>query len=246
MTLSLPLKYFSSTYGFSHVTTSPHYPQANGFIERNVQTVKNLFQKCKETGEDPHLAMLCLRTTPLDHTLSSPAELLNSRVYKTNLPSISKASVGLSANGDVNKNLQERQDKQKVAYDSTSRPLPPLSTHEPVRVLNPRNHTWEPGIVKDTTPHPRSYMVAMENGSVLRRNRRHLHRTSERFPDIGSAPIDSDHTATERESTTSIEEGDYKNIVSDKTVEQSGESQTFLRRSTRTRKPPDRLGFENN
>ena len=55
---------FREQYGFEHVTTSPYYPQANGFIERNVQTVKNLLQKCKESGADPHLAMLCLRTTP--------------------------------------------------------------------------------------------------------------------------------------------------------------------------------------
>ena len=78
---------FSRHYRFTHTTTNPYYPQANGFIEQNVQTVKNLMQKCKESGADPYLAMLCLRTTPLDHHLPSPAELLNSRVYQTNLPS---------------------------------------------------------------------------------------------------------------------------------------------------------------
>lgn len=70
-------------YGFNHVTTSPYYPQANGFIEKSVQTVKNLLQKCKESGADPRLAMLCLRSTPLDHKIASPAEHLNSRVYQT-------------------------------------------------------------------------------------------------------------------------------------------------------------------
>ena len=55
---------FSKQYGFQHVTTSPYYPQANRLIERNVQTVMNIMQKCKKSGADPHLAMLCLRTTP--------------------------------------------------------------------------------------------------------------------------------------------------------------------------------------
>ena len=87
---STAFKDFSRRYGFAHITTSPYYPQANGFIERNVQTVKNLLQKCNESGADPHLAMLCLRTTPIDYGLPSPAELLNCRVFHSNLPAITK------------------------------------------------------------------------------------------------------------------------------------------------------------
>ena len=84
-----------STYGFIHVKTSPYYPQANGFIERTVQTVKNLLQKCKESNADPHLAVLCPRSTPLDQNIASPAELLNSRVYQANIPSISKPGLAV-------------------------------------------------------------------------------------------------------------------------------------------------------
>jgi len=213
---------FSNTYGFDHVTTSPYYPQANGFIERNVQTVKNLLQKCKESGADPHLAMLCLRTTPLDHTLSSPAELLNSHVYKTNLPAISKSNIGLSADGDINSKLQERQDKQRFAYDKTAKSLSPLYPNEQVRVLNPQTHTWQQGIIKDATIHPRSYMVAMESGNVLRRNRRHLHRTGETFTNVGNVPRDTDNAATDVPCVPTTLNQDLNNdIVS--TVEQSSE-----------------------
>ena len=133
---------FSRSYGFTHVTSSPLYPQSNGFSERTVQTVKDLLQKCKESGQDPHLAMLCLCSTPLSHDLPSPAELLNGRVYQTNLPAVSKPS--LSADGDINVKLQLRQDKQKMQYDKTAaqQPLCLLFPEDRIQVFNPASGTW--------------------------------------------------------------------------------------------------------
>ena len=61
---------FSHSFGFRHVTSSSLYFQSNGLIERTVQIVKDL-QKCKESGQDPHMAMLRLHSTPLSHDLPS-------------------------------------------------------------------------------------------------------------------------------------------------------------------------------
>ena len=99
---------FSHTYGFTHATSNSLYPQSNGLSERTVQTVKNVPQKCKESGWEPHLVMLCLRNTLLSHDLPSPGELLNGLVYQTNLPAVSKPSS--SSSGGVNVKLQLRQD----------------------------------------------------------------------------------------------------------------------------------------
>ncbi|XP_038077275.1 uncharacterized protein K02A2.6-like [Patiria miniata] len=79
---------FAQQNGFRIQTSSPHYPRGHGFIERHIQTVKRILSKCRELGDDPNLALLCLRTTPLKSNLASPAELLNRRKYKTALPSI--------------------------------------------------------------------------------------------------------------------------------------------------------------
>ena len=159
---------------------SPCILKSNGFSERAVQTLKDLFHKCKESGQDPHLAMLCLCSTPLSHDLPSPAELLNGRPYQTNLPAVSKPS--FSANGDVNVKLQLRQDKQKVQCDKTAQqPRHSLFPEDHVRVLNPATGTWEPGIVQHVADTPRSYLVATEKGGILRRNCRHLHTTEEPF-----------------------------------------------------------------
>ena len=151
-----------------HMTTSPYYLQANGFIKRTIQTVKNLLQKCKESGADPHLAMLCLRSTPLYHNIASPAELLNSRVYQANLPSISKPGLSLSADGEVNTKLQAQQDQHKSQYDKSAKPLPAIHPDDPVRVLNQHDYKWEPGIVKCSMQVPCPYTVTMANSSTLR------------------------------------------------------------------------------
>ena len=150
---SAAFREFSHTYGFTHVTSSPLYPQSNGVSERTVQTVKNVLQKCKESGQDPHLAILCLRSTPLSLDLPSPAELLNGRVYQTNLPAVSKPS---SSNGDVNVKLQLRRDKQKAQYDKTAKqPLQPLFAEDRVGIHNPANNRWESGVVHCVADAPR-------------------------------------------------------------------------------------------
>ena len=54
--------------------------------EHCVQTMKALLNKTIEEGEDVDVALLTYKTTPLNHRLPLPAELLNSRKYKTLLP----------------------------------------------------------------------------------------------------------------------------------------------------------------
>ena len=73
---------FAVEYIFNHITSSPHFPQSNGHVERSVQTVKNLLVK----SQDPYLAILMYRSTPLPWCGLSPAELLMGRRLRTNLP----------------------------------------------------------------------------------------------------------------------------------------------------------------
>ena len=51
---SQDMKEFSETYGFRHITTSPHYPQANVLAEKTIKTVKSLL----ENSSDPYKALL--------------------------------------------------------------------------------------------------------------------------------------------------------------------------------------------
>ena len=47
-----------------------------------VQTVKNLLKKSDAAGQDPYLALLSYRTTPIDSNLPLPAKVLNQRDYR--------------------------------------------------------------------------------------------------------------------------------------------------------------------
>ena len=39
---SSEMKKFANNYGFNHITSSPHYPQSNGLVERTVKTIKGV------------------------------------------------------------------------------------------------------------------------------------------------------------------------------------------------------------
>ena len=73
---------FAKEFGFEHTSSSSQYPQANGEAERAVQTVKALLNK----SGDLYFAVLTYRTTPINNTGYSPAELLMNRKLRTTLP----------------------------------------------------------------------------------------------------------------------------------------------------------------
>lgn len=211
---------FAKQYGFTHTTTSPHYPQSNGFIERSVQTIKNLLEKTHESGADENLALLCLRTTPIDSNTPSPCEMLNQRQYRSNLPTMPSR-----ADSDITEALHKRQDKQKQQYDRKSRTSAPLFPDDNIRVLvHPNTKLWEPGRVVRSEEKPRSYLVDTANGRY-RRSSHHIRSTKEKF---------TKNTPTEDDS-------DEQNVPHELANEEIPQSPTPLRRSTRVPRAPDRL-----
>ena len=83
---SAEVKDFMKQWQIEHRVSSPRNPQSNGMAECCVQTMKASLIKTIEEGDDVDLALLTYKTTPLNHRLPSPAELLNLRKYKTLLP----------------------------------------------------------------------------------------------------------------------------------------------------------------
>ena len=59
---------FARSWEFKHTTTSPLNPEANGLVEKAVQTVKNLLTKAKQDSSDPYLALLLLLAHLLNYS----------------------------------------------------------------------------------------------------------------------------------------------------------------------------------
>ena len=159
-------KQFAHEYDFKHVTSSPHHPQSNGFIESQVKIVKHALAKAAKSGLDAGLALLCVCSTPVDNKSKSPAELLFGRQLQDNLP---RRFVRKADESDYFKHLRERQQRQKSYFDVGTKSLPPVVPGQEVMVRHPVKSTWEPATVKSVS-HPHSAVVETSSGSAVRRN----------------------------------------------------------------------------
>jgi transposase InsO family protein len=126
---------FASSYGFQHITSSPKFPQSNGQAERCVQTVKNLLKK----SDDPNVALLSYRSTPLSWCDLSPAELCMGRRLRTSLPLTDKM---IARQWPFLEKFREQdramKEKQKENFDSRHRAkdLPTLPNDTDIWIMS--------------------------------------------------------------------------------------------------------------
>ena len=89
--------------------------------ERTIQTIKNLLRKADD-GNDPYIALLEYRNTPITGLQESPAQLLMSRMLKSKLPTTT-ALLRPKVQEKVRKKLEQRAVKQKEYFDRNAKPL---------------------------------------------------------------------------------------------------------------------------
>ena len=68
---------------YTAVKEGPAWYRANGFVERQIRTVKATLKKAKKTNTDLDLALLFLRTTPVSHNMDSPGQSVMFHDYHT-------------------------------------------------------------------------------------------------------------------------------------------------------------------
>ena len=141
--------------------------------EHCVQTMKASLIKTTEEGEDMDLALLIYKTTPLNHRLLLAAELLNSRKYKTLLPT---CTVPTRLQEIYRQTMDQGKQVQAQLYNKNTRVLPRLQQSQKVVVqLDPDKNIWTPAeIIQWPTDKGRSYSLKTIHSGVYTRNRRFI------------------------------------------------------------------------
>ncbi|UYV69447.1 K02A2.6-like [Cordylochernes scorpioides] len=190
---------FARQYGFTHVTSSPRFPQSNGMAEAGVKIAKMVLKK----NQDPSLGLLEYRSTPLENGYS-PAELLMGRKLRTTLPiAPENLNPKLVYSQTLKRKERRRRKDMKSRYDRRcgATDMEELSEGDTVWITDMR--TW--GIVKQKASTPRSYMVDTPVGT-LRRNRFHLRKgVTVQYPADPSTPTFSGEELVENEKTPVVD-----------------------------------------
>lgn len=236
---SVEFQTFAKDYEFTHVTSSPRFPQSNGQAERTVQTIKNLIKK----SDDPHKALLGYRNTPLDIGLS-PAQLFLNRRLRTSLPTAATLLAPFSADAkEIHDKLKLRQIKSKYNFDKhANRELRPLHPGEPVVMLT--GNKWSNAKIVEKHRTPRSYIVKTSDGRHFRRNRKHLRPTALReiekesqMSDISQIPDICKPQLVDQGKPQIVPQ---KPLLVEKSPEQTKVEKPTITRSGRTVKEPSR------
>lgn len=177
---------FAKAYDFVHSTSSPRYPQSNGLAECTVQTVKHIFEKANSSKKDPYLGILEYRNTPLQSTGLPPSELLQGRLLRSVLPTLTNQLKPKFMNSTLtNQSMKLDQQRQAKYYNVSSKAQNQFNVGEKVR-FQKNDSKWQPAIITGKED-DHSYTLRSQYGGIFRRNRRHLIKSNEDF-DISLSP----------------------------------------------------------
>ena len=167
------------TGNIKHSTSSPRNPRSNGQAESAVKIVKGLLTHAKCSGQDPYLALLAYRSTPVDSHLRSPAEMLYQHALCTTVPQKDQATRDPYAAAERER-LEERATQSAADHDRTGcRRKAPHYAGQSVSVINNDRTLWLPATIVRAADHG-SYIIKVIGGAEYRRARDHIR---ERHPD---------------------------------------------------------------
>lgn len=163
-------------YGFRWNPCSPEMPNSNGMAESAVKQIKCIIKKCNNENSDPCLAIE-FTNTPSKSTGMSPTQRFFGRQLRSVLPTMKKFLSPFNAEETKTK-IRKAKQHQKKYYDKNAHDLIELRKGDQVTVQPyGKNQYWKKAVVTEKFKY-RRYMIELENGKRLVRNRRHLRLTT--------------------------------------------------------------------
>ena len=145
---------FTAKWNIVHVTLSSRYPQGNSHIEKAIQSVKAIHEKCHNVK----MGLLMLKTTLVvsGHDHKAPAETFFKHQLKANVPIF----------GSTQQASDHNRDEQPMM---TSK----FRNHDAIWCKVNPNIKWRPGHIIDVLPN-QSYLIELEDGRQFRKNEHHI------------------------------------------------------------------------
>lgn len=173
------------------MTSSPLHSSGNGQVERTVGTVKSMMRKCMRSGEDWLIGLLTIRNTPVDTDIPSPAQLLQGRMLRDDIPR-TKPDSYLVRDYDIETIrtlLGTRQSKQKYYHDNHVGPEKQTLEVGARCMFKTARGKWKYATVRRLHS-DRSYLVVTPEGLEYRRNRKDIRPcTFDRLPQPTLPPL---------------------------------------------------------
>ena len=224
--------------GVKHITSAVYHPSSNGLAERMVQTFKGVLKKSKESL---HLTLdrflFNYRMTPHSTTGVAPAELMFGRKLRCRLDLLSPS---------LSEKVAAKQQDQRKHHASFPRNVK-IQADDKVMIRNysQRGSRWLPATVNQKTG-PLSYHCRLDAGGMVKRHQDQIHLRSV-SPPPPLKPVMSPPVLNEDLSLSSTGQGVQEPFIVPDVPTSATPSSVALqdtglpRRSTRARKPVDRL-----
>ena len=114
----------SIEWSFTSETSSPHYPQSNGFAESFVKIIKHMLQHAKHSGTNPRIALQNLKATPVNAKVPLPYQMLYNCKIHTTIPS--RIILLTQKPSNFNRTSRIKPSQAKSCADKHSKPLAPF------------------------------------------------------------------------------------------------------------------------
>ena len=140
-----------------HSTSSPRNPRSNGQAESAVKIVKGLLTCAKCSRQDPYLAILAYRSTPVDSHQHALCTTLPQKIRHKDLHAAAE-----------HERLEDHATQSAANHDCTgSLKKAPLYAGQTVSIINNDRTLWLPATVVHAANHG-SYIIKVVGGAEYR------------------------------------------------------------------------------